>query len=76
MNPEDLDSFKYIGGVLSLAVLHHRFLNAYFVPGFYKMVLNKKVNLEDLEVVDSELYNGLTWMLCVVVVVVVIVAFD
>ena len=26
------------------------------------MVLNKKVNLKDLEVVDYELYKGLTWI--------------
>ena len=65
VNPEHLDYFKFIGRVLGLAVFHHRFLDAYFVPGFYKMVLNKKVNLKDLEAVDYELYKGLTWMLCV-----------
>src|SRR6201996_7267723 len=65
INPEHLDYFKFIGRVLGLAVFHHRFLDAYFVPGFYKMVLNKKVNLKDLEAVDYELYKGLTWMLCV-----------
>ena len=32
---------------LGLAILHHRFLDAYFVPGFYKMVLGKKVNIKD-----------------------------
>ena len=66
VNPEHLDYFKFIGRVLGLAVFHHRFLDAYFVPGFYKMVLGKKVNLKDLEAVDYELYKGLTWMLCVV----------
>ncbi|KAN0132216.1 hypothetical protein V8E53_009982 [Lactarius tabidus] len=65
VNPEHLDYFKFIGRVLVLAVFHHRFLDAYFVPGFYKMVLNKKVNLKDLEAVDYELFKGLTWMLCV-----------
>jgi E3 ubiquitin-protein ligase NEDD4 len=65
VNPEHLDYFKFIGRVLGLAVFHHRFLDAYFVPGFYKMVLNKKVNLKDLEAVDYELFKGLTWMLCV-----------
>jgi E3 ubiquitin-protein ligase NEDD4 len=67
VNPEHLDYFKFIGRVLGLAVFHHRFLDAYFVPGFYKMVLNKKVNLKDLEAVDYELYKGLTWMLCVLI---------
>ena len=66
VNPEHLDYFKFIGRVLGLAVFHHRFLDAYFVPGFYKMVLGKRVNLKDLEAVDYELYKGLTWMLCVV----------
>ncbi len=41
-NPEYLDYFKFIGRVLGLTVFHHRFLNAYFVLGFYKMVLNKR----------------------------------
>ncbi|KAH9954579.1 hypothetical protein BC827DRAFT_1379414 [Russula dissimulans] len=63
VNPEHLDYFKFIGRVLGLAIFHHRFLDAYFVPGFYKMVLGKKVNLKDLEAVDYELYKGLTWML-------------
>ena len=40
--------------MLGLAVLHHCFLDVYFVARFYKMVLNKKVNLKDLEAVDYE----------------------
>ncbi|KAI0294622.1 hypothetical protein B0F90DRAFT_1890995, partial [Multifurca ochricompacta] len=63
VNPEHLDYFKFIGRVLGLAIFHHRFLDAYFVPGFYKMVLGKKVNLKDLEAVDYDLHKGLTWML-------------
>ena len=66
VNPEHLDYFKFIGRVLGLAVFHHRFLDAYFVPGFYKVVLGKRVNLKDLEAVDYELYKGLNWMLYVV----------
>ncbi|KAH9989535.1 hypothetical protein BJV77DRAFT_681781 [Russula vinacea] len=38
MNPEHLDYFKFIVRVLGLAVFH-RLFDAYFVPGFYKMVL-------------------------------------
>jgi E3 ubiquitin-protein ligase NEDD4 len=66
VNPEHLDYFKFIGRVLGLAIFHHRFVDAYFVPGFYKMTLGKRVNIKDLEAVDYELYKGLTWMLCVV----------
>ena len=35
------------------------------VPGLYKMVLNKQLNLKDPEAVDYKLYKGLTWILCV-----------
>jgi len=78
VNSEHLDYFNFIGRVLRprLTVFHHRFFNAYFVPGFYKMVLDKKVNLKDLEAVDYELYKGLTWMLYVLIVVVMVVVFD
>ncbi len=70
VNPEHLEYFKFIGRVLGLAVFHHRFLDAYFVPSFYKMVLGKKVNLKDLEAVDYELHKGLNWMLCVLIMVI------
>ncbi|VDB98127.1 unnamed protein product [Peniophora sp. CBMAI 1063] len=63
INPEHLDYFKFIGRCLGLAIFHHRFLDAYFVPSIYKMILGKKVTLKDLEAVDYELFKGLTWML-------------
>jgi len=34
------------------------------VPDFSKIVLNKKVDLKDLETGNYELYKGLTWRLC------------
>ncbi|KII86774.1 hypothetical protein PLICRDRAFT_177513 [Plicaturopsis crispa FD-325 SS-3] len=63
INPEHLSYFKFIGRTLGLAVFHRRFLDAYFVPSFYKMILGKKAHLADLESVDVELHRGLTWML-------------
>jgi len=35
VNQEHLDYLRSIGRVVGLAVFHHRFLNAYFVPGSY-----------------------------------------
>ncbi|KAI0049149.1 HECT-domain-containing protein [Auriscalpium vulgare] len=63
VNPEHLDYFKFIGRCLGLAIYHQRFVDAFFVPSFYKMLLAKKVTLKDLEAVDYELFKGLTWML-------------
>jgi E3 ubiquitin-protein ligase NEDD4 len=63
VNPDHLSYFKFIGRCLGLAIFHRRFLDAYFVPSFYKMILSKKTTLADLESVDMELYKGLIWML-------------
>src|SRR5258707_11255487 len=65
VNPEHLNYFKFIGRVLGLGIFHRRFLDAYFIVSFYKMILKKKVTLADLESVDAELHRGLTWMLYV-----------
>ncbi|PSS22678.1 hypothetical protein PHLCEN_2v3044, partial [Hermanssonia centrifuga] len=63
VNPEHLNYFKFIGRCLGLGIFHRRFLDAYFITAFYKMILKKKVTLVDLESVDAELHRGLTWML-------------
>ncbi|KLO18527.1 HECT-domain-containing protein [Schizopora paradoxa] len=63
VNPEHLNYFKFIGRVMGLAVFHRRFLDAYFIVSFYKMILRRKVTLTDLESVDAELHRGLKWML-------------
>ena len=66
VNPEHLNYFKFIGRCLGLGIFHRRFLDAYFIVAFYKMVLGKKVIVADLESVDAELHRGLTWMLYVI----------
>ena len=63
VNSEHLNYFKFIGRCLGLAIFHRRFLDAYFIVSFYKMILKKKVTIADLESVDAELHRGLTWML-------------
>ncbi|OXG90376.1 E3 ubiquitin-protein ligase NEDD4 [Cryptococcus neoformans A2-102-5] len=63
VNPEHLNYFKFIGRVVGLGIFHRRFLDAYFIVSFYKMILGKKIALQDLESVDAGLFRGLTWML-------------
>lgn len=63
INPEHLNYFKFIGRVVGLGVFHRRFLDAFFVGALYKMMLRKKVVLQDMEGVDSEAYNSLKWIL-------------
>ncbi|KAK7469288.1 hypothetical protein VKT23_003772 [Stygiomarasmius scandens] len=63
INPDHLSYFKFIGRILGLAIFHRRFLDAYFVPSFYKMMLGKHMTLKDLESVDADLHRSLVWML-------------
>ncbi|EMC97125.1 hypothetical protein BAUCODRAFT_67918 [Baudoinia panamericana UAMH 10762] len=61
INPEHLGYFKFIGRVVGLAIFHRRFLDAFFIGAFYKMILRKKVALQDMEGVDAEFHRTLSW---------------
>ncbi|KAI5778216.1 hypothetical protein EDC01DRAFT_719441 [Geopyxis carbonaria] len=63
INPEHLNYFKFIGRVVGLAIFHRRFLDAFFIGAFYKMILRKRVVLADMEGVDADFHRNLTWML-------------
>ncbi|CCF56508.1 hypothetical protein KAFR_0B02100 [Kazachstania africana CBS 2517] len=63
INPEHLNYFKFIGRVVGLGVFHRRFLDAFFVGALYKMMLRKKVVLQDMEGVDADVHNSLNWTL-------------
>lgn len=63
INPEHLNYFKFIGRVVGLAIFHRRFLDAFFIGAFYKMILRKKVVLGDMEGVDADYARNLEWTL-------------
>ncbi|KAK4697159.1 hypothetical protein P7C71_g864, partial [Lecanoromycetidae sp. Uapishka_2] len=63
INPEHLNYFKFIGRVVGLAIFHRRFLDAFFIGAFYKMILRKRVALADMEGVDADFHRTLTWTL-------------
>ncbi|KAL5481313.1 hypothetical protein EMCRGX_G021449 [Ephydatia muelleri] len=61
-NPGHLDYFKFIGRVFGLAVYNNMIIDAFFIRPFYKMMLGKKVTLEDMQFVDVKLYNALVYI--------------
>ncbi|PWW78736.1 HECT-domain-containing protein [Tuber magnatum] len=63
INPEHLNYFRFIGRVVGLAIFHRRFLDAFFIGAFYKMILRRGVVLADMEGVDADFHRNLTWML-------------
>ncbi|XP_034249762.1 E3 ubiquitin-protein ligase Nedd-4 isoform X2 [Thrips palmi] len=61
-NEEHLSYFKFIGRIAGMAVYHGKLLDAFFIRPFYKMMLEKTIDLKDMESVDSEYYNSLLWI--------------
>lgn len=62
INPEHLHYFYFIGRVIGTAIYQRKYLDAYFVTAFYKMLLDLPVTLEDMESIDAEVYKGMVWM--------------
>lgn len=63
INPEHLNYFKFIGRVVGLAIFHRRFLDSFFIGAFYKMMLRKKVALQDMEGVDADIHKSLSYII-------------
>ncbi|XP_055844663.1 E3 ubiquitin-protein ligase Nedd-4 isoform X6 [Episyrphus balteatus] len=61
-NEEHLNYFKFIGRIAGMAVYHGKLLDAFFIRPFYKMMLQKPIDLKDMESVDTEYYNSLLWI--------------
>lgn len=62
INPEHIVYFKFIGRVMGMAIFNRKFLDAFFVRSFYKMILKKTIVLLDLETIDPEFYRSLLWI--------------
>ncbi|KAG1470884.1 hypothetical protein G6F56_002434 [Rhizopus delemar] len=61
INPEHLNYFRFIGRVVGLSIFHRRFLDVFFIVSIYKMILNKKVMVADMESVDAGFHRSLMW---------------
>ncbi|KAI0989732.1 hypothetical protein GJ496_004213 [Pomphorhynchus laevis] len=63
VNEEHLRYFMFVGRVVGMAIYHNKLIDAFFVPPFYKMMLERPVSLSDLETVDRDYYNSLKYIL-------------
>ncbi|GAA5964156.1 hypothetical protein JCM21900_003647 [Sporobolomyces salmonicolor] len=62
VNPEHLDYFTFVGRCVGLVIFHRRFLDAHFATSIYKSCWEKKVGLDDIALVDRQLWQSLSWM--------------
>lgn len=60
---DHLSYFHFVGRVMGLAVFHSHYINGSFTLPFYKQLLGKPIQLNDLETTDPELHKSLVWIL-------------
>ncbi|XP_063931607.1 uncharacterized protein LOC135143642 [Zophobas morio] len=63
INPEHLKYFEFIGRIVGLAVCNQNIIDAFFIPPFYRKILNKPIEFDHIEMVDAEYYRSLLWIL-------------
>ncbi|GAA5877402.1 hypothetical protein JCM3774_003587 [Rhodotorula dairenensis] len=62
INPEHLEYFTFVGRALGMAIFHRRFVDVHFATSIYKACLDRPIGLEDMALVDAEMFRALTWM--------------
>lgn len=63
INPDHLLYFRFIGRIVGMAIFHQKFLDVFFIGPIYKILLDKKVTINDLETVDPAFHKNLVWLL-------------
>lgn len=63
ISQDHLSYFHFVGRVMGLAVFHGHYINGSFTLPFYKQLLGKPIQLNDLETTDPELHKSLVWIL-------------
>jgi hypothetical protein len=58
-----LKYFKFIGRIVGMAVFQRKFIDCGFTLLFYKKLLGRSLQLEDLESLDVAVYKSLKWIL-------------
>ena len=63
VNEHHLDYYHFIGRVMGMAAYHNRLIDGFFIRPFYKMMLHKPINLQDIEAVDIEYYKSMKYIM-------------
>jgi len=62
VNPDHLEYFRFIGRVVAMALYHSKFIDRGFSMPFYKIMLGKRLTINDMESIDNEFYQSLLWI--------------
>eukprot|EP00833_Pecoramyces_ruminatium_P017319 jgi/Orpsp1_1/1191351/evm.model.d7180000085114.2 len=59
VDPDHLKYFRFIGQMIGLSIFHKQYLSVFFTLLFYKKLLNKPLEISDLEYVDPQMFKNL-----------------
>jgi hypothetical protein len=62
LNERSLEYFQFIGMLIGLAVYNNRLFNTYFVPAFFKALIDVNSTLDDVKNVDPGIYKSLKYV--------------
>ena len=62
MEPNHLEYYRFVGRIMGLVIFHRQHLPIHFSLMFYKRLLEIPLALEDLKILDSEVYKNLKWL--------------
>lgn len=63
INPDHISYFYFVGRIVGMAIFHGHYIDAGFTLPFYKQILGRKCNVEDMESVDPDFYKSMKWIL-------------
>ena len=63
INPDHLSYFRFAGKAFGLALYHKQIIPAYFTRSFYKHILARPLDLEDVASIDPDYAKNLKWLL-------------
>lgn len=52
-SPEELAVYKLLGRILAKSIYDNQLVPAYLIPPIFRLILQKKLNFGDLEVIES-----------------------
>lgn len=56
------ERFYFVGTIMGLAIYHGKLFHSYFNLPFYKSVLERDLTMDDLQLIDEQLYKSLKYI--------------
>ncbi|EJW04015.1 hypothetical protein EDEG_01698 [Edhazardia aedis USNM 41457] len=62
VNPEHLLYFRFVGRIIAKGIIDENYFDIHFTKSFYKQILGKEPDFNDLESFDENFYRSMKWL--------------